>query len=68
LRVNSGRIVEILNGKRAISADTALRLGRFFGNDAEFWMGLQAQYDVALARRLLGKKLDREVLPADKAA
>jgi len=66
--VNSGRIVEILNGKRAISADTALRLGRFFGNDAEFWMGLQAQYDVALARRLLGKKLDREVLPADKAA
>jgi len=62
LRVNSGRIVEILNGKRAISADTALRLGRFFGNDAEFWMSLQAQYDVALARRTLGKKLEREVL------
>jgi antitoxin HigA-1 len=68
LRVNSGRIVEILNGKRAISADTALRLGRFFGNDAEFWMALQAQYDVALARRLLGKKLEREVLPANRAA
>jgi addiction module HigA family antidote len=68
LRVNSGRIVEILNGKRAISADTALRLGRFFGNDAEFWMALQARYDVALARRLLGKKLEREVLPADRAA
>jgi addiction module HigA family antidote len=68
LHVNSGRIVEILNGKRAISADTALRLGRFFGNDAEFWMTLQSQYDVALARRVLGKKLEREVLPADKAA
>jgi len=68
LRVNSGRIVEILNGKRAISADTALRLGRFFGNDAEFWMTLQSQYEVALARRALGKKLEREVLPADKAA
>jgi addiction module HigA family antidote len=68
LRVNSGRIVEILNGKRAISADTALRLGRFFGNEAEFWMALQARYDVALARRLLGKKLEREVLPADRAA
>jgi len=68
LRVNSGRIIEILNGKRAISADTALRLGRFFGNDAEFWMSLQAQYDVALARRALGKRLEREILPADKAA
>jgi antitoxin HigA-1 len=68
LRVNSGRIVDILNGKRAISADTALRLGRFFGNDAEFWMALQMQYEVALARRVLGKKLEREVLPADKAA
>ena len=68
LRVNSGRIVDILNGKRAISVDTALRLGRFFGNDAEFWMALQMQYEVALARRVLGKKLEREVLPADKAA
>jgi addiction module HigA family antidote len=68
LRVSSGRVVDILNGKRAISAETALRLGRFFGNDAEFWMALQAQYDVALARRALGKKLEREVIPADKAA
>ncbi len=68
LRVSSGRIVDILNGKRAISADTALRLGRFFGNDAEFWMALQAQYDVAVARRTLGKKLEREVLPVSEAA
>ena len=68
LTARGGVRVEILNGKRAISADTALRLGRFFGNDAEFWMALQAQYDVALARRLLGKKLEREVLPADRAA
>lgn len=68
LRVSSGRIVDILNGKRAISADTALRLARFFGNDAEFWMALQAQYDVAVARRALGKKLEREVLPVSEAA
>ena len=68
LRVSSGRVVDILNGKRSISAETALRLGRFFGNDAEFWMALQAQYDVALARRALGKKLEREVIPAEKAA
>jgi addiction module HigA family antidote len=68
LHVNSGRIVDILNGKRAISADTALRLGRFFGNDAEFWMALQTQYDVAIARRELGRRLEREVLPADEAA
>ena len=68
LRVSSGRIVDILNGKRAISADTALRLARFFGNDAEFWMALQAQYDVAVARRVLGKKLERDVLPVSEAA
>lgn len=61
LRVPSGRIVDILNGKRAISAETALRLGRYFGNDALFWINLQAQYDLALAMRDVGERVAREV-------
>jgi len=65
LRVPSGRIVDILNGKRAISAETALRLGRYFGNDAQFWVNLQAQYELAVARRDVGARVKREV---EKAA
>ncbi len=61
LRVPSGRIVDILNGKRRISAETALRLGRYFGNDALFWLNLQAQYDLATAMRDVGKRVAREV-------
>ena len=61
LRVPSGRIVDILNGKRRISAETALRLGRYFGNDALFWLNLQAQYDLAVAMRDIGKQVAREV-------
>ena len=61
LRVSSGRIVELLNGKRGVSAETALRLGRFFGQDPEFWMRLQGQYDIAQARNKIGKKIDAEV-------
>ncbi len=61
LRVPSGRIVYILNGKRRISADTALRLGRHFGNDALFWLNLQAQYDLAVAMRDDGERIAREV-------
>ena len=61
LRVPSGRIVDILNGKRAISAETALRLGRYFGNDALFWVNLQSQYDLAVAMRDVGSRVAREV-------
>jgi addiction module HigA family antidote len=61
LRVPSGRIVDILNGKRAISAETALRLGCHFGNDALFWINLQAQYDLACAMRDVGRRVRREV-------
>jgi addiction module HigA family antidote len=61
LRVPSGRIVDILNGKRAISAETALRLGRYFGNDPRFWINLQAQYELALAMREVGARVAREV-------
>jgi antitoxin HigA-1 len=61
LRVPSGRIVEVINGKRGISAETALRLGRYFGADPQFWMNLQAQYDLSLARQKLGKRIEGEV-------
>jgi addiction module HigA family antidote len=55
------RINEIVHGKRAISADTTLRLARYFGTSETFWMGLQADYDLENARERLGDRLDREV-------
>ena len=55
------RINEIVHGKRAISADTALRLARYFGTSEAFWMGLQADYDLEEARHRLGKRLETEV-------
>ena len=61
--VDARRINEIVLGKRAITADTALRLSRFFGNSPQFWMGLQTQYDLDVAEDQLGKRLDREVRP-----
>ena len=64
LRVPSGRIVDILNGKRSVTAETALRLGRYFGNGPEFWINLQAQYDLAVATREVGRLVAREVQTA----
>ncbi len=64
LRVPSGRIVDILNGKRAVTAETALRLGRYFGNDPRFWVNLQAQYELAVATREIGARVAREVQKA----
>ena len=61
LRVPSGRITSILNGKRAISPDTALRLARYFGNSARFWMNLQMRYDLTVTERELGKRIEAEV-------
>ena len=55
------RINEIILGKRRISADTALRLARFFGSSPEFWLGLQSQYDLDLASDQLGDRLEQEV-------
>jgi addiction module HigA family antidote len=57
------RIAAILAGARAITADTALRLGRFFGMSAEFWLGLQQHYDLGTARAALKRRLDHEVKP-----
>jgi addiction module HigA family antidote len=67
LGVPSGRVVEILNGRRAISADTAVRLGRYFGNGGQFWLDLQSQYDIALVEREKGAAIARRVRPADAA-
>ncbi|MCI0553020.1 MAG: HigA family addiction module antitoxin [Anaerolineae bacterium] len=61
--VDARRINEIVLGKRAVTADTALRLSRFFGNSPQFWMGLQTQYDLDVAEDQLGKRLEREVRP-----
>ena len=68
LRLPSGRITDILNGKRGISPDTALRLARYFGNSARFWVNLQSNYELAVAQRETGKQIELEVLPADVAA
>jgi len=65
--VDARRINEIVLGKRSITADTALRLGRFFGNSPQFWLGLQTQYDLDIAEDQLGKRLDREVRPLEMA-
>jgi addiction module HigA family antidote len=61
--VPSRRINEIVLGKRGISADTALRLARYFGTSPQFWLGLQADYDLDVAEETLGERLDREVRP-----
>src|SRR5213078_1629073 len=65
--VPSGRITDILNGRRAITADTAVRLGRYFGNSAQFWLDLQSQHDIAVIERERGKEIARRVRPADAA-
>ena len=57
LKVPSSRITQILNGRRAISGDTAIRLGHFFGTSAQFWMNLQALYDVKCAQHKVGKTI-----------
>ena len=59
--VHPRRINEIVLGKRSISADTALRLARYFGNSPQFWLGLQMDYDLDMAEDLLGNRLEKEV-------
>ena len=57
------RINEIVHGKRAVTADTALRLSRYFGTSDRFWLNLQASYDLDVQRDRLGERLEAEVLP-----
>ena len=61
LRVPSGRLTYIVNGKRGITPDTALRLARYFGTSAAFWINLQARYDLAVAEKELGPTITAEV-------
>jgi addiction module HigA family antidote len=66
--VQQRRIDEICAGNRAITADTALRLSKLFGMDAQIWMNLQAQYDLETAKLELGERIDKEVSPLQVAA
>ena len=61
INVPARRINEIVHGNRAITADTALRLGKFFGNSAEFWFNLQSRYELELQEDLLANRLEKEV-------
>ncbi len=63
ISVPQRRISEIVQRKRSITADTALRLGRFFGMEAQFWLNLQSRYDLLQAETELKKRLDKEVRP-----
>jgi addiction module HigA family antidote len=66
--VTARRINEIVHGRRSITADTALRLGRFFGMEAQFWLNLQTHYDMEVAQEVLADRLDTEVHPFSRAA
>lgn len=68
LSVPPRRINEIVHGKRSISADTALRLARYFGTTERFWLNLQARFDLEVRRDLLGARLAREVRVLDRAS
>jgi addiction module HigA family antidote len=67
LGVPSGRITDILHGRRSITADTAVRLGRYFSQSAQFWLDLQSQYDIAIIEREHGAEISRRVRPAKAA-
>lgn len=64
LRVPANRLTEVIRGRRSISADTALRLARYFDTSSELWLGLQIEYDLRVARQKLGKQIEREVAAA----
>ena len=68
LRVPVTRISEILHGRRAITADTALRLARYLGTTAQFWLNLQASYDLKITEQALGRQIEREIHPRETVA
>jgi addiction module HigA family antidote len=63
LSVPPNRISEIVNGKRAITADTALRLQRYFGVEAQFWLNLQTEYDLRMIKRKIWTDIERRIIP-----
>ena len=66
--LDARRINEIVQGARSVTADTALRLARYFGVSPQFWLGLQAEYDLDVTLDALGNRLEREVRPRPVAA
>jgi len=66
IAVPPNRISEIVNGKRGISADTALRLERYFGVEAQFWLNLQSEYDLRVMKRKIGPDIEQRILPVKK--
>ncbi len=68
LRVPGNRVNAIVAGQRGITADTALRLGRYFGTSPQFWINLQARYDLESTKDKLAARIEREVRPREKAA
>jgi addiction module HigA family antidote len=68
LRVPAPRINDIARERRAVTADTALRLSRYFGTSAEFWLGLQSDYDMKIALAEHGARIIKDVLPMEQAA
>ncbi len=67
IRVPMNRISAIVNGKRSITADTALRLARYFGTSAQYWMNLQTGFEIQRAEQDLGKAIERDVFPLGAA-
>jgi addiction module HigA family antidote len=63
LHVTPPRIIEIVTGKRGITADTALRLAKCLNTSAEYWLTLQMQYDLAAVQKAIGERLEREIRP-----
>ena len=64
--VPPNRISEIVNGKRGITADTALRLERYFRVEAQFWLNLQSEYDLRIIKRKIGSDIEHRILPVKK--
>ena len=61
IHVSPGRISAIVNGKRAITADTALRLGKYLGTSSDLWIGLQGEFDLRVAKRAVGEEIERNI-------
>ncbi len=64
LDVPPNRISEIVNGKRGVTADTALRLERYFGVEAQFWLNLQSEYNLRIAKHKIGREIEQRIIPA----
>jgi len=68
LRIPANRVTEIINGRRSVSADTALRLARYFGTSAQLWMNLQSHFDLETAEQAIAARIEAEVRPLRHAS